>query len=58
MKKKKKKKVKINFKDNCNNLLPASFKHPLLQIIWFTDMIVCLNAGDMNVNRKFENKSM
>ena len=28
------------------------FKHPVLQIILFTDMKVCLYAGDTNINRK------
>ena len=57
MKKKKKKKRKKYDHDNCNILLPVCFKHPILQIIRFTDMKVCLYAGDMNLNRKYE-KSM
>ena len=34
----------------------VSFKHPLLQILWFTDIKVCSYAGDMNLNRKDEKK--
>ena len=36
----------------CNSLLTICFKHPLLQIIYFTDMKVGLYARDLNINRK------
>ena len=39
-------------------LLPVCIKHSILQIILFTDMKVCLYAGNMNLNRKDEKKSM
>ena len=39
--------------DNSNILLPVCFKHLILQ---FTDMKLCLYAGDMNFKRKYEKK--
>ena len=42
---------------NCNILLPFCFKHPILQIILFTNMKLCLYAGNMHLNIKDE-KSM
>ena len=55
-KKKKKKKDTLD-QDNCNIVLPVCFKHPILQVIWFTDMKVRLYAGDISLNIKDE-KSM
>ena len=43
--------------DNCNILLPVSFKHPILQNLRFTDMKLRLYATDMNLNRKDENNT-
>ena len=40
--------------DNCNIILPVCYKHPIFQIIRFTDMKGCLYAGHINLNRKDE----
>ena len=40
--------------DNGNIFLPVSFKHPMLQIILYTDRKVRLYAGNINLNREDE----